>query len=150
MGMGGGRTWCGGLQSALGGVGSHPKPGTPPVLLATLRPSHLSCDHLPPASLPPAQVQEFEHVNGKYSTPDLIPEGPEGKKPGEVISSDPNTPVPASPAHLLPGPLGLPGLDSNEEGWVPRSWQETAHPPHIPPPQNFHLKKYHSPKRFSF
>lgn len=150
MGMGGGRTWCGGLQSALGGVDSHPKPGTPPVLLATLRPSHLSCDHLPPASLPPAQVQEFEHVNGKYSTPDLIPEGPEGKKPGEVISSDPNTPVPASPAHLLPGPLGLPGLDSNEEGWVPRSWQETPHPPHIPPPQNFHLKKYHSPKRFSF
>ena len=144
MGMGGGRAWHGGLRSALGGVGSHPKPGTVPVLLATLRPSHLSCDHLPPALLPPAQVQEFEHVNGKYSTPDLIPEGPEGKKPGEVISSDPNTPVPASPAHLLPGPLGLPGLDSNEEGRVPRSWQETPHPPHIPPPQNIH------PKRFSF
>ncbi|XDA81706.1 hypothetical protein R6Z07F_011637 [Ovis aries] len=59
-------------------------------------------------SLVRKKVQEFEHVNGKYSTPDLIPEGPEGKKPGEVISSDPNTPVPASPAHLLPGPLGLP------------------------------------------
>ena len=142
--MGGGRAWHGGLRSALGGVGSHPKPGTLPVLLATLRPSHLSCYHLPPALLPPAQVQEFVHVNGKYSTPDLIPEGPEGKKPGEVISSDPNTPVPASPAHLLPGPLGLPGLDSNEEGRVPRSWQETPHPPHIPPPQNIH------PKRFSF
>jgi hypothetical protein len=69
-------------------------------------------DHHPPIfpSLP--QVQEFEHVNGKYSTPDLVPEGPEGKKPGEIISSDPNTPVPASPAHLLPAPLGLPGLGS--------------------------------------
>lgn len=102
----------------------------------------MSCDHLPPASLPPAQVQEFEHVNGKYSTPDLIPEGPEAKKPGEVISSDPNTPVPASPAHLLPGPLGLPGLDSNEEGRAPRSWQvarpqETPCPPHTSPPQSF-------------
>ena len=110
MGMGRGRAWHGGLRSALGGVSSHPKPGTPPVLPATPRPSHLSCGHPPPASFPPAQVQEFEHVNGKYSTPDLIPEGPEGKKPGEAISSDPNTPVPASPAHLLPGPLGLPGL----------------------------------------
>ncbi|KAJ8780664.1 hypothetical protein J1605_000707 [Eschrichtius robustus] len=59
-------------------------------------------------SLVRKKVQEFEHVNGKYSTPDLIPEGPEGKKPGEVISSDPNTPVPASPAHLLSAPLGLP------------------------------------------
>uniref|UniRef100_A0A2K5QED7 Chromodomain helicase DNA binding protein 5 n=1 Tax=Cebus imitator TaxID=2715852 RepID=A0A2K5QED7_CEBIM len=58
-------------------------------------------------SLVRKKVQEFEHVNGKYSTPDLIPEGPEGKKPGEVISSDPNTPVPASPAHLPPAPLGL-------------------------------------------
>lgn len=63
------------------------------------------------------QVQEFEHVNGKYSTPDLIPEGPEGKKPGEAISSDPTTPVPASPAHLLPAPLGLPGLGSDGRGW---------------------------------
>lgn len=78
-------------------------------------------------TLPPDQVQEFEHVNGKYSTPDLIPEGPEGKKPGEVISSDPNTPVPASPAHLLPTPLGLPGLDSDEWGLAPGSW-EVARP----------------------
>lgn len=78
-------------------------------------------------TLPPDQVQEFEHVNGKYSTPDLIPEGPEGKKPGEVISSDPNTPVPASPAHLLPTPLGLPGLDSDKWGLAPGSW-EVARP----------------------
>lgn len=63
------------------------------------------------------QVQEFEHVNGKYSTPDLIPEGPEGKKPGEAVSSDPTTPVPASPAHLLPAPLGQPGLGSDGRGW---------------------------------
>uniref|UniRef100_A0A670J2L5 Chromodomain helicase DNA binding protein 5 n=1 Tax=Podarcis muralis TaxID=64176 RepID=A0A670J2L5_PODMU len=39
--------------------------------------------------------REFEPVNGKYSTPDLIPEGLESKKGGEVLSSDPNTPVPA-------------------------------------------------------
>lgn len=66
-------------------------------------------------------MQEFEHVNGKYSTPDLVPEGPEGKKPGEVISSDPNTPVPASPAQLAPAPLGLPGLGLGrvwESFWV--------------------------------
>lgn len=55
------------------------------------------------------QVQEFEHVNGKYSTPDLILEGPESKKCSEIVSSDPNTPVPASPAHMHTGPLTLAG-----------------------------------------
>uniref|UniRef100_A0A8D0FC41 Chromodomain helicase DNA binding protein 5 n=1 Tax=Strix occidentalis caurina TaxID=311401 RepID=A0A8D0FC41_STROC len=49
-------------------------------------------------SLVRKKVQEFEHVNGKYSTPDLILEGPESKKSSELVSSDPNTPVPASPA----------------------------------------------------
>ena len=84
-----------------------------------------------PCLLP--QVQEFEHVNGKYSTPDLIPEGPEGKKPSEVISSDPNTPVPASPAHLLPAPLGLPGLGSDVRGRAPGS-REVARPQETPGP----------------
>uniref|UniRef100_A0A674KB89 Chromodomain helicase DNA binding protein 5 n=1 Tax=Terrapene triunguis TaxID=2587831 RepID=A0A674KB89_9SAUR len=60
-------------------------------------------------SLVRKKVQEFEHVNGKYSTPDLIPEGPEGKKSSEVVSSDPNTPVPASPAHMQTGPAAQPG-----------------------------------------
>uniref|UniRef100_A0A8D0RU80 Chromodomain-helicase-DNA-binding protein 5 n=1 Tax=Sus scrofa TaxID=9823 RepID=A0A8D0RU80_PIG len=69
-------------------------------------------------SLVRKKVQEFEHVNGKYSTPDLIPEGPEGKKPGEVISSDPNTPVPASPAHLLPAPPGLPDKLEAQLGYM--------------------------------
>eukprot|EP00069_Balaena_mysticetus_P015960 bmy_09538T0 len=69
-------------------------------------------------SLVRKKVQEFEHVNGKYSTPDLIPEGPEGKKPGEVISSDPNTPVPASPAHLLSAPLGLPEKMEAQLGYL--------------------------------
>nr|XP_060482025.1 chromodomain-helicase-DNA-binding protein 5 [Panthera onca] len=69
-------------------------------------------------SLVRKKVQEFEHVNGKYSTPDLIPEGPEGKKPSEVISSDPNTPVPASPAHLLPAPLGLPDKMEAQLGYM--------------------------------
>lgn len=49
------------------------------------------------------QVQEFEHINGKYSTPDLILDGAEMKKLTESISSDPNTPVPASPAATQPG-----------------------------------------------
>nr|XP_023646372.1 chromodomain-helicase-DNA-binding protein 5 isoform X1 [Paramormyrops kingsleyae] len=54
-------------------------------------------------SLVRKKVQEFEHVNGKYSTPDLIPEGVELKKLTESLSSDPNTPVPASPAATQPG-----------------------------------------------
>ncbi|KFP09972.1 Chromodomain-helicase-DNA-binding protein 5, partial [Egretta garzetta] len=57
-------------------------------------------------SLVRKKVQEFEHVNGKYSTPDLILEGPEGKKCSEIVSSDPNTPVPASPAQHV-GPVAL-------------------------------------------
>ncbi|KFZ67562.1 Chromodomain-helicase-DNA-binding protein 5, partial [Podiceps cristatus] len=58
-------------------------------------------------SLVRKKVQEFEHVNGKYSTPDLILEGPESKKSSEIVSSDPNTPVPASPAHVHTGPMAL-------------------------------------------
>lgn len=80
---------------------------------------HWQPHHPPPPS--PAQVQEFELVNGRYSTPDLVPEGSESKKLGEAVSSDPNTPVPASPAHLLPAPLGLPGLSRDEWGRAPGS-----------------------------
>uniref|UniRef100_A0A8C3JQ32 Chromodomain helicase DNA binding protein 5 n=1 Tax=Calidris pygmaea TaxID=425635 RepID=A0A8C3JQ32_9CHAR len=58
-------------------------------------------------SLVRKKVQEFEHVNGKYSTPDLILEGLESKKSSEIVSSDPNTPVPASPAHMQMGPVVL-------------------------------------------
>ncbi|CAB1314904.1 unnamed protein product [Coregonus sp. 'balchen'] len=58
-------------------------------------------------SLVRKKVQEFEHVNGKYSTPDLIPIGLELKKLTESLSSDPNTPVPASPA-ATPQPPGTP------------------------------------------
>ncbi|XP_075629694.1 chromodomain-helicase-DNA-binding protein 5 isoform X5 [Balearica regulorum gibbericeps] len=58
-------------------------------------------------SLVRKKVQEFEHVNGKYSTPDLILEGPESKKSSEIVSSDPNTPIPASPAHVPAGPVAL-------------------------------------------
>uniref|UniRef100_A0A673L6L7 Chromodomain-helicase-DNA-binding protein 5-like n=1 Tax=Sinocyclocheilus rhinocerous TaxID=307959 RepID=A0A673L6L7_9TELE len=57
------------------------------------------------------EVQEFEHVNGKFSTPDLIPVGLELKKLTESVSSDPNTPVPASPVPTQPStpvPLGKP------------------------------------------
>uniref|UniRef100_A0A8C0V5U5 Chromodomain helicase DNA binding protein 5 n=1 Tax=Cyanistes caeruleus TaxID=156563 RepID=A0A8C0V5U5_CYACU len=60
-------------------------------------------------SLVRKKVQEFEHVNGKYSTPDLVLEGPESKRSSEVVSSDPNTPVPASPAHTHTGPGALTG-----------------------------------------
>uniref|UniRef100_A0A4W5QWS6 Chromodomain helicase DNA binding protein 5 n=1 Tax=Hucho hucho TaxID=62062 RepID=A0A4W5QWS6_9TELE len=58
-------------------------------------------------SLVRKKVQEFEHVNGKYSTPDLIPIGLQLKKLTESLSSDPNTPVPASPA-ATPQPPGSP------------------------------------------
>ncbi|XP_069638947.1 chromodomain-helicase-DNA-binding protein 5 isoform X3 [Haliaeetus albicilla] len=58
-------------------------------------------------SLVRKKVQEFEHVNGKYSTPDLIVEGPESKKSGEIVSSGPNTPIPASPAHMHTGSVAL-------------------------------------------
>uniref|UniRef100_A0A8C9U1M3 Chromodomain helicase DNA binding protein 5 n=1 Tax=Serinus canaria TaxID=9135 RepID=A0A8C9U1M3_SERCA len=61
-------------------------------------------------SLVRKKVQEFEHVNGKYSTPDLLLEGPESKRSSEVVSSEPNTPVPASPAHTHAGPGALAGL----------------------------------------
>lgn len=54
------------------------------------------------------QVQEFEHVNGKLSSPDLIPIGMELKKLIES-SSDPNTPVPASPVATQPGTPIPPG-----------------------------------------
>uniref|UniRef100_A0A3B5AWA7 Chromodomain helicase DNA binding protein 5 n=1 Tax=Stegastes partitus TaxID=144197 RepID=A0A3B5AWA7_9TELE len=60
-------------------------------------------------SLVRKKVQEFEHVNGKLSSPDLIPIGMELKKLTESVSSDPNTPVPASPVATQPGtpiPLG--------------------------------------------
>uniref|UniRef100_A0A8C2JSP6 Chromodomain helicase DNA binding protein 5 n=1 Tax=Cyprinus carpio TaxID=7962 RepID=A0A8C2JSP6_CYPCA len=53
-------------------------------------------------SLVRKKVQEFEHVNGKFSTPDLIPVGLELKKLTESVSSDPSTPVPASPVPTQP------------------------------------------------
>uniref|UniRef100_A0A8C9MGE1 Chromodomain helicase DNA binding protein 5 n=1 Tax=Serinus canaria TaxID=9135 RepID=A0A8C9MGE1_SERCA len=59
-------------------------------------------------SLVRKKVQEFEHVNGKYSTPDLLLEGPESKRSSEVVSSEPNTPVPASPAHTHLPSFALP------------------------------------------
>ncbi|XP_068598282.1 chromodomain-helicase-DNA-binding protein 5 [Brachionichthys hirsutus] len=54
-------------------------------------------------SLVRKKVQEFEHVNGKLSSPDLVPIGMELKKLTESLSSDPNTPVPASPVATQPG-----------------------------------------------
>uniref|UniRef100_A0A8B9HKF3 Chromodomain helicase DNA binding protein 5 n=1 Tax=Astyanax mexicanus TaxID=7994 RepID=A0A8B9HKF3_ASTMX len=68
-------------------------------------------------SLVRKKVQEFEHVNGKYSSPELIPAGLELKKLTESLSSDPNTPVPASPAPTQPStpvPSGSPGLHESE------------------------------------
>ncbi|XP_075046157.1 chromodomain-helicase-DNA-binding protein 5 isoform X2 [Mixophyes fleayi] len=59
-------------------------------------------------SLVRKKVQEFEQVNGKYSTPDMIPEGAEIKKCFDIVSSDPNTPVPASPAPIQPGAAPIP------------------------------------------
>uniref|UniRef100_A0A8C3JTI3 Chromodomain helicase DNA binding protein 5 n=1 Tax=Calidris pygmaea TaxID=425635 RepID=A0A8C3JTI3_9CHAR len=74
-------------------------------------------------SLVRKKVQEFEHVNGKYSTPDLILEGLESKKSSEIVSSDPNTPVPASPAHMQMGPVVLAGvLPTGFQGLVAWIW----------------------------
>ncbi|KAL7843420.1 hypothetical protein AOLI_G00249320 [Acnodon oligacanthus] len=73
-------------------------------------------------SLVRKKVQEFEHVNGKYSSPELIPAGLELKKLTESLSSDPNTPVPASPAPTQPStpvpsdkPEGGPGPQEDKE-----------------------------------
>uniref|UniRef100_A0A8C6JTQ4 DNA helicase n=1 Tax=Melopsittacus undulatus TaxID=13146 RepID=A0A8C6JTQ4_MELUD len=87
-------------------------------------------------SLVRKKVQEFEHVNGKYSTPDVILDGPDSKKSSEIVSSDPTTPIPASPAHTGPisltgrcsgGPLGVvalgwlgKGVDDAEPSALPR------------------------------
>ncbi|KAG8434244.1 hypothetical protein GDO86_012570 [Hymenochirus boettgeri] len=54
-------------------------------------------------SLVRKKVQEFEQVNGKYSTPDMIPENMQNRKCFDMVSSDPTTPVPTSPAPLQPG-----------------------------------------------
>ncbi|KAM9800390.1 chromodomain-helicase-DNA-binding protein 5 isoform 1-T1 [Syngnathus typhle] len=59
-------------------------------------------------SLVRKKVQEFEHVNGKLSSPDLIPIGMELKKLTESVSSDPNTPLQASPIATQPGTPDLP------------------------------------------
>ncbi|XP_036415850.1 chromodomain-helicase-DNA-binding protein 5 [Colossoma macropomum] len=73
-------------------------------------------------SLVRKKVQEFEHINGKYSSPELIPAGLELKKLTESLSSDPNTPVPASPAPTQPStpvpsdkPEGGPGPQEDKE-----------------------------------
>uniref|UniRef100_A0A6I8QVT9 Chromodomain helicase DNA-binding protein 5 n=1 Tax=Xenopus tropicalis TaxID=8364 RepID=A0A6I8QVT9_XENTR len=58
-------------------------------------------------SLVRKKVQEFEQVNGKYSTPDLIPESVQNKKCFDMVSSDPNTPVAASPAPMPPGVITM-------------------------------------------
>lgn len=62
-------------------------------------------------------MQEFEHVNGKLSSPDLIPIGMELKKLTESVSSDPNTPVPASPVATQPGTPIPPGQNQVSE-WI--------------------------------
>ncbi|XP_037534895.1 chromodomain-helicase-DNA-binding protein 5 [Nematolebias whitei] len=63
-------------------------------------------------SLVRKKVQEFEHVNGKLSSPDLIPIGMELKKLTESVSSDSNTPVPASPVATQPSTPIPPGTES--------------------------------------
>uniref|UniRef100_A0A3B3ZX05 Uncharacterized protein n=1 Tax=Periophthalmus magnuspinnatus TaxID=409849 RepID=A0A3B3ZX05_9GOBI len=71
-------------------------------------------------SLVRKKVQEFEHVNGKLSSPDLIPIGMELKKLTESVSSDPNTPVQASPVTTQPSTPVPPGkpIDCREFYYV--------------------------------
>ncbi|XP_062842212.1 chromodomain-helicase-DNA-binding protein 5 isoform X3 [Trichomycterus rosablanca] len=75
-------------------------------------------------SLVRKKVQEFEHVNGKYSSPDLIPPGLDLKKLTESLSSDPNTPVPASPAPTQPSTPVPP--DKTEGGSAAQEDKESA------------------------
>ncbi|KAJ0068644.1 hypothetical protein NL108_010307 [Boleophthalmus pectinirostris] len=79
-------------------------------------------------SLVRKKVQEFEHVNGKLSSPDLIPIGMELKKLTESVSSDPNTPVPASPVTTQPStpvppekPESLAGTTEDKDSPEPES-----------------------------
>ncbi|CAL8336711.1 unnamed protein product [Lota lota] len=83
-------------------------------------------------SLVRKKVQEFEHVNGKLSSPDLIPIGMELKKLTESLSSDPNTPVAASPAATQPGtPVpaekleSLSGFTEDKESTEPETKKHT-------------------------
>ncbi|KAI5623007.1 chromodomain-helicase-DNA-binding protein 5 isoform X1 [Silurus asotus] len=77
-------------------------------------------------SLVRKKVQEFEHVNGKYSTPDMIPTRLELKKLTESLSSDPNTPVPASPAPTQPSTPVPSGKYKPESGPVPPEDKDNA------------------------
>ncbi|XP_072888157.1 chromodomain-helicase-DNA-binding protein 5 isoform X1 [Hemitrygon akajei] len=63
-------------------------------------------------SLVRKKVQEFEYINGRYSTPEMVPENMESKKPIDCPSSDASTPVAASPACPLPG---VPAHSSTEK-----------------------------------
>uniref|UniRef100_A0AAY5EYS3 DNA helicase n=1 Tax=Electrophorus electricus TaxID=8005 RepID=A0AAY5EYS3_ELEEL len=97
-------------------------------------------------SLVRKKVQEFEHVNGKYSTPDLIPAGLELKKLTESLSSDPNTPVLASPAPTQPTPRCVssfgyffserPSLSSSEEKSSEESEKKDNPPSQLEPSSN--------------
>lgn len=61
-------------------------------------------------------------MNGKLSSPDLIPIGMELKKLTESLSSDPNTPVPASPVATQPGTPVPPGRNkASSFAFVPDS-----------------------------
>nr|XP_057910751.1 chromodomain-helicase-DNA-binding protein 5 isoform X1 [Doryrhamphus excisus] len=85
-------------------------------------------------SLVRKKVQEFEHVNGKLSSPDLIPIGMELKKLTESVSSDPNTPLQASPVATQPGTPNPPDKtecptddkDAAQQESKKRSEQETS------------------------
>ncbi|XDV51511.1 hypothetical protein PO909_020374 [Leuciscus waleckii] len=92
-------------------------------------------------SLVRKKVHEFEHVNGKFSTPDLIPVGLELKKLTESVSSDPNTPVPASPVPTQPStPVpsdkteSVSGSQEDKEITEPESTKSLDPEPVIPEP----------------
>ncbi|XP_051895306.1 chromodomain-helicase-DNA-binding protein 5 isoform X3 [Pristis pectinata] len=63
-------------------------------------------------SLVRKKVQEFEYINGRYSTPEMVPENVESKKPIDCMSSDASTPVATSPSCPLPG---VPAHSSTEK-----------------------------------
>lgn len=65
-------------------------------------------------SLPLVQVQEFEHVNGRWSMPELA-EIEENKKLSQPSSPSPKTPTPSTPGDTqpnTPAPVPPPGEGS--------------------------------------
>ena len=66
--------------------------------------------------VPLLQVQEFEHVNGRWSMPELA-EVEENKKMSQPGSPSPKTPTPSTPGDTQPN-TPAPAPPAGECSWV--------------------------------